>query len=582
MFFSNKDYTPWYVFILFALVIFIKCILFNWICFSASQEDYFLSLLMAVPQKLVPALFLASFVLVTKRPIWTIVVNLLIDTWIIANLFYFKANGYFLSYEIMTMADNMDGFWNSLLSYVGWGIAAFPIITLVYALLIPYKYPYQPKYWHTLIIILLALSMNIGDQVLHRWRQVKQGKHASMRLVECLPFSHVYVYADAEWIDYNVWSQQYVKKFSIVSYLPACLMYNWLAPLQQVELIDIDESRLAPFLSSSQSTTCAPQTNVVFLLVESLESWSLSPVAGIDFLPNVSAMLRDEHVLCCRNLKPQVKHGNSADGQLIDVAGLLPITDGVVCNSFYANTYPSWAQCYEHSAIINPWHGVWKQDKMTPAYHFDALIEPKPKEKWSDADIANRVIQYMDTVAQSFGLLGITISSHVPFSYGTENPKYKIDGMPAQLNAYLNCLTYADSCIGAIYRHVLESEMLATTTTLVISGDHTIFRAHDKAIDTYAKETNLDLHTTQTCTPLIIYSPSIAGNIQISDTCYQMDIYPTILHLMGCEEYYWKGFGVNLSDPDAIRNRPISEEQAYELSNQLIRSNYFKKFDTND
>lgn len=564
------------LFVLFTLAIFVKCVLFNWLCFSTQEENYLLTLLMSLPQKVVPALCIASFVFIAKRQIWTVVVNLLIDIWLIANLLYFKANGYFLSYEVMTMVDNMDGFWDSLLSYIGWDIAVFPIVTLVYAILIPYQNLGKCKYWHTLIVILLALSINIVDQALHKLNQVKIGRQSSVQLHECLPFSHVYTYADAEWIDYNVWSMQYVKKFSIVSYLPACVMYRYMAPLQKLELINIDESRLTPFFSTTQTKECSPKTNLVFLMVESLESWPLNPVAGVEFMPNVNAIAHDNHTLCCRNIKPQVKHGNSSDGQLIGLTGLLPITDGVVCNSFYNNTYPSLAQCYNYSAIINPWHGVWKQDKMTSAYHFDALIEPKPKEKWLDADIATHIIQYIDTVSQPFCLLGITISSHVPFAYGSVNPKYKIDDMPEQLNAYLNCLIYADSCIGAIYRHIIQSEELATTTTLVITGDHTIFRTYDEAIDIYAKKQNLDLQISKTYTPLMIYSPSISGNIQIPDTCYQMDIYPTIMYLIGCEEYYWKGFGVNLADSSAIHDRPIKEKDAYELSDMLIRSNYFK------
>ena len=87
------------------------------------------------------------------------------------------------------------------------------------------------------------------------------------------------------------------------------------------------------------------------------------------------------------------------------------------------------------------------------------------------------------------------------------------------------------------------------------------------------------MQTTKTFTPLIIYSPQIKENVQVTDTCYQMDIYPTILHLIGCKDYYWKGFGVNLMDSVARHNRPITEQEAYELSDKLIRSNYFATID---
>ena len=79
-------------------------------------------------------------------------------------------------------------------------------------------------------------------------------------------------------------------------------------------------------------------------------------------------------------------------------------------------------------------------------------------------------------------------------------------------------------------------------------------------------------------TAFVAYSPNLEEKLVITDMTYQMDAYPTILHLIGCEDYYWKGFGVNLLDSVARNNRPITEQEAYELSDKLIRSNYFSSF----
>ena len=55
-----------------------------------------------------------------------------------------------------------------------------------------------------------------------------------------------------------------------------------------------------------------------------------------------------------------------------------------------------------------------------------------------------------------------------------------------------------------------------------------------------------------------------------------MDAYPTILQLINCEEYYWKGFGVNILDSTARHNRLISEHEAFVLSDKIIRANWFE------
>ena len=133
--FAQGNRTAWAVFILFALVLFLKTMIFHWTCF----HSVLISSLWKQPMeffrfwggKITPILFLGSFIFLSKRYGWTVIVHVLTDIWLIANLFYYKANTLFLSVETMKMADNMSGFWDSLLTYMGWDIFIMPILSLV-------------------------------------------------------------------------------------------------------------------------------------------------------------------------------------------------------------------------------------------------------------------------------------------------------------------------------------------------------------------------------------------------------------------------------------------------------------------
>ena len=57
-----------------------------------------------------------------------------------------------------------------------------------------------------------------------------------------------------------------------------------------------------------------------------------------------------------------------------------------------------------------------------------------------------------------------------------------------------------------------------------------------------------------------------------------MDIFPTILNVIGCEDYYWNGFGINLLEKDT-NNRKIEDYPALELSDKLHQANYFKSIE---
>jgi hypothetical protein len=63
--------------------------------------------------------------------------------------------------------------------------------------------------------------------------------------------------------------------------------------------------------------------------------------------------------------------------------------------------------------------------------------------------------------------------------------------------------------------------------------------------------------------------------MDITDHAYQMDIYPTLMDVMGCQDYYWQGVGSSLLDEADYTNRTMTESEAYRISDIIIRSNYF-------
>ena len=597
-FLSKGNRAQWCVFFLFAFVIFIKGVLFHWNCFHSVLISSFwhapVEFFRFWGGKIIPALFLASFVFLARKNWWTIIANFIIDIWLIANMFYYKANSLFLSYETMKMADNMSGFWSSLYSYLGWDIYIYLILSVLYIILYwSFRKLINNRYvvkfsCACLLSILLSVIDNICyAKVMNIWANdteetamVHSQMLAGERFAKYYPFGNAVYYATVEsCTDYNVWANFYIKDYSIYTYFPATFIFSALRPAGEIiPLTKQDIKRIEPFFTNKKDSI-VPNSNLIFILFESLESWPLGEVCGHKYMPNMSALLHDSHVLYCDKLKSQVKHGNSADGQMIDATGLLPISNGAVCRLYADNKFASYAECYENAAIVNPAPGMWGQSKVTFGYQFKELIEPKKGEHWEDLELMQQMINYADTVAYPFCVLGITVSSHVPFTHGSKYPKYNVEGMPLIMAAYLNCLHYTDSCIGEIFNIVFINERLKNNTTIVISGDHTIFRSVNEEFDAFAQKKGINMQTTKTFTPLIIYSPQIKENVQVTDTCYQMDIYPTIMHLIGCEDYYWKGFGVNLMDPVARHNRPISEKEAYNLSDKLIRSNYFATID---
>ena len=597
--------SKWMICLLFAFSLFVKTILFHW----TTQHSILLSSLWMAPAaffafwggKLVPVLFLSAFVFITKRQYWTIVVNILLDIWCVANLFYFKANGFFLTFDMIFMADNMDGFWSSLNAYMGWDIEMFLFITGIYIAICCLTKIFSTTKRYTIISVLMIifsfLWASLTNFLYQKINYDKYGKPNKGQLVEqttriqcqyCFPFGNFYkdVILGGAWLEKgDWWVKGYINNTSIISYFPAMLLYE-IHNMEKNNTIKISEEVEADIKNYIKSTNQdktkqLEESNIIYILVESLESWALDSIENKMMMPKLHRFAQSNQVLYADRIVPQVRHGNSADGQMIGVTGLLPITSGATCKVYGNNVYPNFAHMYSNSAIINPSKGAWEQTKMTKSYEFHQLIEPEIGEAWQDLDVINNVLDYSFECGSSFCVLGITITSHVPFMYGVEHTMHKVNNIPQIMNAYLNCLHYTDSCIGVLLDSVLNSP-LADNTMIVITGDHTIFRDEIGFSDMteYAQENDIDFRAGHTFTPLIIYSPNIEGNIQIMDTCYQMDIFPTILHLIGAEDYYWQGLGVNLLDSVARNNRQLTETEAYRLSDLIIRSDYFRKYCT--
>ncbi len=558
-FLSKGNNAQWCVFILFAFTIFIKCVLFHWTCFHSilisslwkNPIDWWLFYL----PKIAFSVIIASVIFITKRKYWSIYFLVLLDLWCLANLVYYRSNAALLDNFSFSMAGNMDGYWSSVLFLIYPQDSVFFIITLLYGLSFLFLDNRQVSWKMSLISIIVGYLLSIGGQFL----MTQKKEYKSWYPMYFEPFSQK-VRTN---IDYTGW----IKRTSLLHSFGCivCDFYNS-SKAKNVKLEKEDIEKFNTFISPYNKRN-VPKYNLIVILVESLESWAITQTA----MPNLSNFMRTHHCLYANKITKQTKAGTSMDGQIIVNTGLLPINQGAICFLFADNMFPSIADVYDQSRTILP-HEItdWNQRRMSPAMHFDSTLVKSINDTFlaqSTLENVHRGCSYIQT---------ITLASHIPFEYGEQHSKLDLTpSMPKYMGNYLKSLNCTDAGFKVLF-DAFDTDSCLSNTIFVITGDHTIFTQENRdEYSTFCRNNNLDYTVTDAFCPLIIYSPSFSHNIQITDTCYQMDIYPTIMHLIGCEDYYWKGFGVNLLDSTARHNRPISEKEAYELSDKLIRSNYF-------
>lgn len=586
------------------LTIMVKNILFQWIIFDDICVGNFVNALKFYGGVISFALFISSFILITRKYWWCIITLLLIDTWLLANYIYYKSGGHFMSLEVMQMADNMKGFWGSVTAYLNWDVFLCIGITFVYLLVL--KVTLQKtsfannRNWKIFFLLLLCCYLYVPFRQFVPWRSglsVRKMENpytspirATMYNLSPLytPYHSVSRKAYVSYVSgaMSAWEESYIKKQGILDYLPAMCVYHF-TYLYYLNKNDNQSTHIA-FTEEENSTLMqicsvneiveipSPQRNLIIILVESFESWVLEYQGeGGIAMPNVRDFVKSNNVLFADKITSQAKQGISGDGQMTVVTGLLPIQSGAACRLYGDNKYPNIAQFYPNSITLNPSVGAWNQSVVNTSYGI--------KELYEDFDSPNDsiILDYLkyrlltDSVPTFY--LCITLSSHVPFSIA-DNVLYEIDDkMPQSMQKYIRAMHYVDTQLGHFFDFMNSHPEISEKSDIVITGDHTVFKKLmlNEMLE-YAQCHGMSLANGKNYCPLIIKSPSISKSLEYTDVAYQMDIFPTIKTITGLSEYYWSGFGIDLSDTSRTSNdRKFTEEEAYALSDKIIRTNYF-------
>jgi len=585
------------LFVMLTFCIALKCILFHYFIFSqvlvsSLWKHPIDAIVFYTPKFLIAALF-ASFVFVTHKHYWTIIISVLIDIWMFAQLIYFNANGLLMDIAIMKMAGNMEGFWSSILALIQPGYFTLLLISVLYCVFYYFlsinRSTEEKKHWSLFCCIwLMCFGVNACEEYpcwkrcyLDDLNKIKETRKFGKRIEPCFGIGHFMPYWEIRNVEAanpnDEWKLKYAKRTSILHYVGAMIVYDievsHMYSGDDDVVVDID--KVNTFLNSSKTELA--KSSIVIILVESFESWVFeNPTLSAEYAPNLHNFLTQEHVFFCPNVKPEVKYGTSGDGQLITVTGLLPVNSGATTMKYGSHIYPSLFKMYEHSALIDltP-NGSWNQKQMSIQYMIKQ--EVRSDHKMTDAEVFQSLEAVLDTIESPYCVLALTGATHLPFDvagnvYETTDNRLLTD-LPSNIADYLRCLRITDKEMKVFLDKVL-SEDKYKNTTIVITGDHNVFKSNTwKDID--RNECSYVLPVDQSFCPLIIYSKQLKNSICRTDTCYQKDIYPTIISLSGgCN--FWKGVGVNLLNAERTLTTP--ELECFSVSDAIIRSNYFLQY----
>lgn len=316
--------------------------------------------------------------------------------------------------------------------------------------------------------------------------------------------------------------------------------------------------------------------NVIFILVESyLAASSDLVIDGKEITPHLNALKRDSNVYYNGHILPNAKIGKSSDGQLIYMTGILPLRSEVTVSCAKNDSLVGLPNLLlkqgmvKHTRILVPTNpSLWEQNQMNQVYNIETMFSKNDYRKGQSGDdlVDKEIFEFAGQLdanmpPNSFSLI-LSLSMHEPFDEYVEHGfQLEDNSLPIHYKNYLITSHYFDEQIGKYIEH-LKADGLYDKSLIVIASDH---EPHFE-----------DLYTEGIVSkelPLYIINGGFDKSKVWTGTCNQLDIYTTLLDIMGIESK-WRGLGHTLLNPNYSNS---VTDKTWQVSEWIINGDYFRK-----
>ena len=320
---------------------------------------------------------------------------------------------------------------------------------------------------------------------------------------------------------------------------------------------DADRAEVEKFLAgdcphyTDNRFAAGERRNLVLIIVESLHTWPIGmQVDGRDVTPVFNSLVAGDSVIYAPHVLFQTSHGHSSDAHFIYNTGLLPLRDAAVAVNRGGGPYPTLAAAlpgYDCREIICTPGVNWNQNVTARTYGFDTLYTRDHLAdalarhgNIDDAAMTDFAAELLPAMRQPFFLEMVTMTMHTPYTDGKVRPSWitASDTLNAEARNYLNCVNVTDSCIGAFIQ-ALEAQGMKENTVVAIVSDHTQLY-YNRIVGRPDQQFVPD----DWGIPMIIAGAN--AKLRYEPVVGQVDVFPTLLDVMGANGYDWKGLGYSL------------------------------------
>lgn len=334
--------------------------------------------------------------------------------------------------------------------------------------------------------------------------------------------------------------------------------------------------------------------NVIYISLESLQNFVINyKINGQEVTPFLNSLVNDPNTFYFDNFFHQTGQGKTSDAEFTMDNSLFPLPQGSVFTNKSQNTYQAnpailKGHGYTSASLHGNYKSFWNREEMYKAFGFDHFYDAT-YYNMEDKDVLNYGLKDKPFFDQSIPLLKglnqpfyakmITLSNHFPFPLDEGDTEFPAgDFGDKVVNQYFQTAHYMDEALKQFF-HDLKQSGLYKDTVIVMYGDHYgISENHNEAMSKVMEREITPFENAQLQrVPLFIHTPGIKGGT-IHKYGGDVDVRPTILHLLGVDTKNYIEFGSDLlSDQHReivpFRNGDFVTPEFTEVKGKCYRTN---------
>src|SRR5690625_1689424 len=313
--------------------------------------------------------------------------------------------------------------------------------------------------------------------------------------------------------------------------------------------------------------------NIIKIHLESFQSFLIDyELDGEEVTPFINSLVDDESedYTYFENFFHQTEQGKTADAELIVDTSLYGLPQGAAFVTKGKNTYQALPAVLGQAANYNSsvFHGdgksFWNRDEIYKEFgvdyffhesYYDMSDEQVIGYGLKDKPFFKESMPILESLEEPFYAHLMTLTHHHPYLIDEEDATIPpAETNDASVDRYFQTARYLDEALEQFFDDLKEAG-LYDDSIIMIYGDHYgISDNHLRALsEIFGEEMTNYKYAELQRVPFMIKVPGVKGKGIVDEYAGQVDVMPTILHLLGIKAQDYIQFGTDLFSNDTDR-----------------------------